>query len=213
MFRCIIVNIDFSGKECCSILLVCFHSPKPHRSLAVSLFVFFACHASLNIVSCNIPPSFASSVITKLMACAHTHENMRCRASHKMLTEYGQHNSRKPFKSPFIYYDHCYVYSDLLITRNMYAIMEFYVNHSILISSYLVGETLMAVTNQHKRRIRDIYWRDEPVRLHFCTKDMPQHVPVGFSTNPKCTFPGIKHCSSLCDTMKQSSSKVLPNTL
>lgn len=68
----------------------------------------------------------------------------------------------------------------------------FYVNHSILISSYLVGETLMAVTNQHKRRIRDGYWRDEPVGLHFYTKDTPQHMQVsaGGLLNEKMYFSG-----------------------
>lgn len=48
-----------------------------------------------------------------------------------MFMECRQHNSSRLLKTPSICYDTCVVYSDLLIVRNIYAIMEFYVDHSV----------------------------------------------------------------------------------
>ncbi len=44
--------------------------------------------------------------------------------------QFRQHSSSRSLITPPICYDTCSVHSDLLITRNIYAIMEFYVDHS-----------------------------------------------------------------------------------
>ncbi len=147
------------------------------------------------------------------------------RACHKMLMfmQFRQHNSSRSLITPSLCYSTCLDYSGLLITRNICAIMEFYVDHSASHFMRLcrkgTDNSYNVVSNHSKRRTIDARWFDEAKDSQLFMEETSiscHNTRVGFCDWASCTcnpqsvvLQETESCSSQCGNMEQSSITIL----
>ena len=111
--------------------------------------------------------------------CPHTWKSAHVGHHHKMLMFMGlrQYNSSRSLITPSTCYDNWSVYSDLLITRIIYATMEFYANYSASHFMRLrrkgTHSSDNVVSSHIKRRTVDGYRCYMPEGSQFYTADTP----------------------------------------
>ena len=133
------------------------------------------------------------------MTPIHT-KNCTYRACHKMLMfmKCRQHSSSRSLITPSICYDTSLFYSDLLITRNIYAIMEFYVDDS---ASHFMRLFRKGTDNSHNthNRLFSAYTAHIHNSGHQCTLSccrMDQTTPLCYWLLVLCCGGGKNHhCS------------------